>query len=84
MHSQTPHPDMTLVVRKVQSLAWSESTKVWAAGNFQVSLLGDMFLYQLVRGFLSRSVFRTLYYPRSELHPLIFAEEFARCRYQSL
>ena len=35
-------------------------------------------------GFLSRREFRSLYNPRSELHPLIFAEQFSRCRYHPI
>jgi len=61
---------------------FSEWTTVWALGEFSTSP-GDetCFCTGWWVGFLSRREFHSVYNPRSELHPLIFAEQFKRCRY---
>jgi len=83
--SQSPHPDMTPVVRNVRSPAHRQNQqKRGPSGNSQlppatrrISVSGWQ------EEFHSWREFRTLYNPRSELHPLIFAEHFSRCRYHS-
>jgi len=59
--------------------------KAWAFREFSTfACYKRRFCTGWREGFLSRREFRTLYNPRSELHPLIFAEQFSRWKYHSM
>ena len=85
MRSQNPHPVMSPVVRNVRSLAnCPNRQKGGPWGNSQLPRLYEThFRTRWWEGFLSRREFHSLFNPRTEMYPLIFAEQFSRCRYHS-
>jgi len=67
---------------EVLPIVWNH--KAWACWEFSTSPCQETdFCTGWRVWFISRREFRSLHNPRSELHPLIFAEKCSHCRYHS-